>query len=78
MIDKSIPRKDYSIYKNGEKIGIVTSGVHSPILEQGIGLGYVNTPYNKVGYKIQIQIRNRFMDAIITKTPFLQNTSLHK
>src|SRR6478609_4768151 len=45
MIDKGVPRHDYEIVgKDGNKIGIVTSGTMAPSLGKGIGLGYVTTP----------------------------------
>tara|TARA_B100000614_G_scaffold101790_1_gene91475 strand:- start:6048 stop:7130 length:1083 start_codon:yes stop_codon:yes gene_type:complete len=77
MIDKAIPRKDYLIFADNQQIGFVTSGVHSPILDRGIGMGYINNGYNKIGTKIQIKIRSKFMNAEIVKTPFLNNTSIH-
>jgi aminomethyltransferase len=47
--DSGFPRKDFEIYKDGRKIGTVTSGTVSPILEKGIGLGYVNKDLSKTG-----------------------------
>ena len=32
----------------GEEVGIVTSGSHSPMLKKGIGMCYVKPQYNKV------------------------------
>ena len=46
--DKGIPRQGYEIFSDsGEKIGIVTSGTHSPNLDKRIGMGYIDNPYNK-------------------------------
>ena len=77
MLDKAIPRKGYSIYIDDNYVGEVTSGTHSPTLSYGIGLGYINAIYNKIGQKIKIKIREKLIDAEIVKTPFLTNTSLH-
>ena len=77
MIDKAIPRKGYAIYIDNQPIGEVTSGTHSPKLSYGIGLGYIQPNYNKIGQKIAIEIRGKLIDAEIVKTPFLNNTSLH-
>ena len=77
MLDKAIPRKGYTIYIDNIIVGEVTSGTHSPTLSYGIGLGYIKTVYNQIGQKIQIEIRNKLLDAEIVKTPFLNNTSLH-
>ena len=77
MLDKAIPRKGYSIYIDDNCVGEVTSGTHSPTLSYGIGLGYINAIYNKIGQKIKIKIREKLIDAEIVKTPFLTKTSLH-
>ncbi|MEQ8574968.1 MAG: glycine cleavage system aminomethyltransferase GcvT, partial [Fulvivirga sp.] len=50
MIDRGIPRHDYEIHDaNGNNIGRVTSGTQSPVLSQGIGMGYVNTEFAAPG-----------------------------
>jgi aminomethyltransferase len=65
------PRPGYDIYKDGEKVGEITSGTVSPMLEKGIGLGYVKLPFAKIGTPIEIKIRDRFLDAEIIKPPFV-------
>ena len=43
------------IYDSEEReVGIVTSGTHSPSLKTGIGMAYVDLPYNKVYIYIYI------------------------
>jgi aminomethyltransferase len=69
--DSGFPRHGYEIYKAGQKIGTVTSGTVSPILEKGIGLGYVQKEYSKVGTEIEIQVRNKNIPAEIIKPPFV-------
>ena len=69
--DSGFPRKDYEIYKDGEQIGKVTSGTVSPILEKGIGLGYVKKEHSKIDTEIEIKVRNKFISAKIIKPPFV-------
>ena len=69
--DTGFPRKDYEIYKEGDMVGIVTSGTVSPILEKGIGLGYVTKEFSKIGTMIDIKIRDKFIPAEIIKPPFV-------
>ena len=69
--ETGFPRKDYEIYKDGDNIGIVTSGTVSPILEKGIGLGYVTKEFAKIGTMIDIKIRDKFVPAEIIKPPFV-------
>ena len=53
------------------KIGRVTSGTRSPILEKGIGLGYIKTSFSSPQTKIGVIIRDKFWSAKIVKTPFI-------
>ena len=63
------PRKGLKLYKNGQEIGIITSGGFSPLLEIGVGMGYVNPDYNIEDDLIQFQVRNKFIDVKIKKFP---------
>ena len=71
LLKKGIPRSSYSILnQKEEKIGIVTSGMFSPLFEKGIGLGYVQTKELKNIKKIKIDIRGKSEEAKIIKLPF--------
>lgn len=72
MIEKGIPRHDYKIVDDYENtLGVVTSGTQSPILKEGIGMGYVATDFAKVGTNIRIQIRDKNVLAEVVKLPFV-------
>ncbi len=72
MVDKGIPRHDYSIIDaKGSKIGRVTSGTMSPVLGIGIGLGYVETGFAAPGTEIFIDVRGRALKAAVQKTPLI-------
>ncbi len=74
MIEKGIPRQGYTIVNElNEEIGIITSGGHSPSLNKGIGLGYVQKEYAKAGSEIGIQIRNKVIKASVSKLPLLEH-----
>jgi aminomethyltransferase len=77
MNERSIPRPECPIQIDGETVGWVTSGSHSPSMEQGIGLGYVESGHTKSGTEIGIVIRDKTIPAVIIKPPFVKNTS-HK
>lgn len=71
MIERGIPRQGYNIVDaEGNVLGNVTSGTQSPSMNIGIGLGYVNIPFNKVDSEIYIQIRKKTVKAKIVKLPF--------
>ena len=72
MEGRGIPRKGYTILDmEGNEIGIVTSGGQSPMLEKGIGLGYVNKAFSKKETKILIQIRKKQIKAVVKRPPFI-------
>lgn len=70
--ERGIPRAGYSILnQDEEEIGVVTSGTQSPILKQGIGLGYVpnNAAFTEPGAELYVAIRGRATPAIVKKPP---------
>ncbi len=69
--EKGIPRHGYDIAnETGKIIGQVTSGTMSPVLKQGIGMGYVLPEYAQPGSTVYVQIRNKQLAAKIIKIPF--------
>ena len=71
MIEQGIPRAHFEIANaEGETIGEVTSGTQSPMLNKGIGLGYVKAEYSAPGSEIYIKIRNKAVKAGVVKLPF--------
>lgn len=73
MIERGIPRHGYEIVDaEGAVIGIVTSGTQSPVLEKGIGMGYINNDFSSLGSEIYILIRNKRIKAKVVKMPFIK------
>ncbi len=72
LSEKAFPRHGYAIHSNGEKIGDVTSGTFSPILDKGIGMGYVPLKYSKAGTNVNIMIRNKEVPATVSGLPFIK------
>ncbi len=71
LVERGIPRHYYQIVDaNGNNIGVVTSGTHSPSLNIPIGMGYVKTEFSKVGSEIYILIRDKKIKAKVVSTPF--------
>ena len=72
MVDKGIPRHDYTIKDSeGNTIGKVTSGTISPVISTGIGLGYVATEHADAGNEIFIDVRGKNLKAVVQKPPFI-------
>jgi glycine cleavage system T protein (aminomethyltransferase) len=65
MTDKAIPRQGMSI----EGGGVVTSGSHSPMLDVGIGMGYVPAADAEPDTELTIDVRGRPRRARVVKKP---------
>jgi len=65
MEDPGIPRQGMAIAEGGE----VTSGSHSPMLERGIGMGYVPTRLSQPGSELTIDLRGRPRRAGVVRKP---------
>ena len=75
LMERGIPRHGYPIVKeDGTEIGRVTSGTMSPSLNKGIGLGYVQVPFNTLDQTIYIGIRKKQLAAKVVKLPFYKKT----
>ena len=77
MTGRGIPRTGLNILSGGTSeiddsnvIGIVTSGTHSPTVDGGIGMGYVEQKYFATGTQIVIDVRGRPVEAEIVDMPF--------
>ncbi|MBC1538451.1 glycine cleavage system aminomethyltransferase GcvT [Listeria seeligeri] len=70
LIERGIPRHDYSVFQNDKKIGIITSGTQSPTLGTNIGLALLETPYTELGQEVEVGIRTKKIKAKVIATPF--------
>jgi aminomethyltransferase len=71
MVERGIPRHDYSIKDaQGNPIGKVCSGTQSPSLNKAIGLGYVAIAHANIDSEIYVEIRNNLVKAKVVKLPF--------
>jgi len=65
MVDKAIPRAGMAIAEGGE----VTSGSLSPMLDVGIGMGYVESAAAAPDNELTIDVRGRPRKARVVKKP---------
>ena len=70
------PRHHYELCFCGESVGSVTSGVFSPMLGRGIGLGFVKPELAVVGTPLTITHERVSMEATICELPFYRGGSL--
>lgn len=72
--EKGIAREGSPVLKEGQEIGIVTSGTFAPTLEQGIMIIMVKEQL-KEGDKIDASVRGRPLQAEVVKLPFYKRTA---
>ena len=65
MEERAVPRQGMSIAGGGE----VTSGTHSPMLDQGIGMGYVPTDTAAPDSELVIDVRGKPKRARVVRKP---------
>jgi aminomethyltransferase len=65
MEETGVPRQGMPIAGGGE----VTSGTHSPMLDRGIGMGYVPAAQAEPGTELTIDVRGRDRRARVVKKP---------
>jgi aminomethyltransferase len=65
MEEPGVPRQGMPIAQGGE----VTSGSHSPMLERGIGMGYVESRFAEPGTELTIDLRGRERRARVVTKP---------
>jgi len=70
MREPGIPRHGYSLGKDGQAVGEVTSGTQGPTVKKAIGIGYVPTALAAEGTPLEVDIRGRPVRAQVVKTPF--------
>ena len=70
------PRHHYDICFEGETVGNVTSGVFSPILGRGIGIGFIKPELSSIGTPLTIRHERVSMEATICELPFFRDGSV--
>lgn len=73
MIDKGVPRTGYPVFVRGEEVGVVTSGLKSPILDSFLGLVLVRSGVLEKGMTIEIDFGSKRKRAEVVSTPFYRN-----
>lgn len=77
LLEKAVPRHGFKILSASSPqspIGEVTSGNLSPLLQKGIGLGYVCPQYAELGTDLFIDIRGKAVPAKVVKPAFYKKS----
>lgn len=82
LISKGPPARSHTdiVSSDGEKVGEITSGCPSPSLGKGINvsMGYVEKKVAKNGTVLQLNVRNKLIEAVVTKMPFVPSQYYYK
>jgi aminomethyltransferase len=65
-----VMRAGCDIYRGDEKLGVLTSGGHSPVLGKSIGMGYLPRSIAREGAVLSVDVRGRRIPAHTVKRPF--------
>lgn len=67
---RGIIREECDVYRDGEKIGYITSGTFLPYLKGSYGMAIVDAKMREIGAAVQVEVRGRMIDAEMVKLPF--------
>ncbi len=73
---RGIPREGYRVLHEGRAVGVVTSGTHSPTLGKPLALARVEAGLAKTGTALQVEIRDKPVDAVVVPRPFYKSPAL--
>ncbi|HEY8486681.1 MAG TPA: glycine cleavage system aminomethyltransferase GcvT [Limnochordales bacterium] len=70
--ERAVPRHGYPLLDDsGQRVGEVTSGTLSPVLQQPIGLGYVVAPCARPQTPLAVEVRGRPVPGRVVEGPFV-------
>ena len=70
--DKAIPRHGYTVLKDGEAIGEVTTGYHSISIDQSVCMALLDSRFAALGTDVEIQIRKKTFPGTVIKKRFYE------
>ncbi len=71
---RGIIREHQEVFKNGEKIGMTTSGTHCPYLGYPIAMALVGEGTAAIGDKLEVEVRGRKVEAEVVALPFYKRS----
>jgi aminomethyltransferase len=72
--DRAIARHGYPVVRDGQPIGMVTSGTQTPFLKKAIGMAMLPVELASVGTPFDIEIRGRTVRAEVVPEPFYKRS----
>ncbi len=72
LADKAIPRHGYTVLKDGEPIGEVTTGYHTISTDKSVCMALIDSRYAKLDTPLDIQIRKKVFPGKVVKKRFYE------
>ena len=72
LADKAIPRHGYTVLKDGQAIGEVTTGYHTLSTDKSVCMALVDSQYAALGTEVEIQIRKKTFAGKVVKKLFYE------
>ena len=70
MLDKGILRHGYKVFSGDQEVGEITTGYKSPSTGKTVALAMIDKPYDKLGTKLQVDIRGKRKEVVVRKKKF--------
>ena len=70
LFDKAIPRHGYTVLKDGQPIGEVTTGYHTISTDKSVCMALIDAQYAKLDMEVEIQIRKKVFPGKVVKKQF--------
>ena len=70
LSDKAIPRHGYTILKDGQEVGVVTTGYHTISTDKSVCMALVDSSCAALGTEVGIQIRKKTFPGTVCKKRF--------
>ena len=68
--DKAIPRHGYTVLKDGQPVGEVTTGYHTISTDKSVCMALVDAQFAALGTEVDIQIRKKTFPGVVCKKRF--------
>lgn len=70
IIGRGIARAEYPVVKDGQTIGVVTTGSPAPTLGKNLAMALVAAEHAKAGTPLAVEIRGKAVEAVVVPKPF--------
>lgn len=70
LLDKGILRHGYEVFKDGIKVGYITTGYKSPSTGETVAMAMIDRPYDKKGTELEVEIRNKMKKVVVRNKKF--------